>query len=128
MTGEGSEGFSEGVEGAALSSLSSGIVSMSGNRKPSSGIIGFDGSAAASGTMVATGAVSAAWADSTDGLLGSASGAEVFDLKNEHAGKQTMQMAIMPCLKFFLSAGLVRIDCHQQSRLRLVVQGRSEIA
>ncbi|MEY5019803.1 MAG: hypothetical protein RLZ22_891 [Verrucomicrobiota bacterium] len=127
MTGEGSEGFSDGVEVAALSSLSSGIVSMSGNRNPSSGIIDFDGSAA-SGTMVATGAVSAAWVDSTGGLLGSASGAEVFDLKNEHAGKQTRQMAIMPCLKIFLSAKLVRIDCHQQSRLRLVVQGRSEIA
>ena len=96
MTGEGSEGFSEGVEGAALSSLSSGIVSMSGNRKPSSGIIDFDGSAAASGTMVATGATSAAWVDSTDGLLGSASGADFFDLKNEHAGKQARQMAIMP--------------------------------
>jgi hypothetical protein len=102
-----------GAEVEALSSLSCGIVSMSGRRNPSSGIVGFDGSGAGSGTMVATGTVSV-------GLLASAgfasSGSGVFGLNNEHAGKHARHSATMLTVKNFADFQSARIEWNEQSR------------
>ena len=78
---------------------------MSGRRNPSSGIAGFDGSGAASGTIVATGAAAA-------GLLASAgfAGSGVFGLKNEHAGKHARHSAAMLTVKNFADFQSARID------------------
>ena len=79
---------------------------MSGRRNPSSGIAGFDGSGAASGTIVATGAVSV-------GLLAAAgfasSGSGGFGLNNEHAGKHARHSAAMLLVKNFGDVQTARI-------------------
>jgi hypothetical protein len=96
-----------GAEAAALSSLSCGIVSMSGRRNPSSGIAVFAGCSAASGTIVATGAVSAGLPDSA-GFAGS--GSDAFDLNNEQAGKHARHSAAMLLVKNFPNVRSTRID------------------
>jgi GTP-binding protein len=108
-----------GAEAEALSSLSCGIVSMSGRRNPSSGIAGFDGSGAGSGTMVATGTASA-------GLLASAgfAGSGVFGLNNEHAGKHARHSATMLLVKNFPNVQSARIDSNKQSFSNRSAQGR----
>jgi hypothetical protein len=105
-----------GTEVEALSSLSCGIVSMSGRRNPSSGIagfIGFDGSDEGSGTIVATGTASV-------GLLASAgfaeSGSVALGLNNEQAGKPARHSAAMQAVKNFLNVQSARINCPKQSR------------
>ncbi|MBU6172148.1 MAG: hypothetical protein KGQ87_11760 [Verrucomicrobia bacterium] len=107
ITGAGSDAWVGGAEAEALSSLSCGIVSMSGRRNPSSGIAGFDGSGAASGTIVATGTDSADLFASA-GFAGSGSGG--FDLNNEHAGKDARQSAAMLVVKNFSNVQTARID------------------
>jgi hypothetical protein len=109
-----------GAEAEALISLSCGIVSMSGRRNPSSGIVGFDGSGAGSGTMVATGTASA-------GLLASAGfvGSGVFGLNNEHAGKHARHSAAMLTVKNFWDVQTARIDSIKQSFSNRSAQGRS---
>jgi hypothetical protein len=84
---------------------------MSGRRNPSSGIVGFDGSGAGSGTMVATGTASA-------GLLASAgfAGSGVFGLNNEHAGKHARHSATMLTVKNFADFQSARIEWNEQSR------------
>jgi hypothetical protein len=84
---------------------------MSGRRNPSSGIVGFDGSGAGSGTMVATGTASA-------GLLASAGfvGSGVFGLNNEHAGKHARHSATMLTVKNFADFQSARIEWNEQSR------------
>jgi GTP-binding protein len=110
-----------GAEVEALSSLSCGIVSMSGRRNPSSGIAGFDGSGAASGTIVATGTVSV-------GLLAAAgfasSGSGDFGLNNEHAGKHARHSATMLLVKNFPNVQSARIDSNKQSFSNRSAQGR----
>jgi hypothetical protein len=110
-----------GAEVEALSSLSCGIVSMSGRRNPSSGIVGFDGSGAGSGTMVATGTVSV-------GLLAAAgfasSGSGDFGLNNEHAGKHARHSATMLLVKNFPNVQSARIDPNKQSFSNRSAQGR----
>jgi hypothetical protein len=114
-----------GAEAEALISLSCGIVSMSGRRNPSSGIVGFDGSGAGSGTMVATGTASA-------GLLASAgfagSGSGDFGLNNEHAGKHARHSATMLLVKNFPNVQSARIDPNKQSFSNRSAQGRSRIS
>lgn len=105
-TGAGWAAFMGGVEAGALISASCGIVSMSGKRRPSSGIAGFVVSSAASGTIVATGAASAVLF--VAGLL--ASGLEMMDLKNEHAGKHARHSAAMLAVKNFPNVQSARID------------------
>ncbi|MFN6016934.1 MAG: hypothetical protein ACK49N_05110 [Verrucomicrobiota bacterium] len=106
-TGAGSDGLAGGAEAEALSSLSCGIVSMSGRRNPSSGIAGFDGSGAASGTIVATGAASV-------GLLAAAgfagSGSDGLGFDNEHAGKKARHSTAMLLVKNFADVLTARID------------------
>lgn len=129
-TGAGSDGFAGGAEAEALSSLSCGIVSMSGRRNPSSGIAGFDGSGAASGTIVATGAVSvgllaaAGFASSGSGGLGSGA----LGLNNEHAGKHARHSAAMLLVKNFPNVQSARIDSNKQSFSNRSAQGRSRIS
>jgi hypothetical protein len=84
-----------GAEAEALSSLSCGIVSMSGRRNPSSGIAGFDGSGS--------------------GALG---------LNNEHAGKHARHSAIMLLVKNFPNVQSARIDPNKQSFSNRSAQGR----
>jgi len=94
---------------------------MSGRRNPSSGIAGFDGSGAASGTMVATGAASV-------GLLAAAgfasSGSGDFGLNNEHAGKHARHSATMLLVKNFPNVQTARIDSNKQSFSNRSAQGR----
>jgi hypothetical protein len=73
--------------------------------------VGFDGSGAGSGTMVATGTASA-------GLLASAgfAGSGVFGLNNEHAGKHARHSATMLTVKNFADFQSARIEWNEQSR------------
>jgi hypothetical protein len=116
-----------GAEVEALSSLSCGIVSMSGRRNPSSGIAGFDGSGAASGTIVATGATSVGLL-ATAGFAGSGSGSGDLGLNNEHAGKHARHSAVMPAQKNFGDVQSARIDPNKQSFSNRSAQGRSRIS
>jgi len=107
ITGAGSDDLMAGAEEVAFSSVSCGIVSMSGRRSPSSGITGFVGSAAGSGTMVATGAGSA-------GLFAAAgfstSGSGGVDLNIEHAGRHARHSTTAKAVKQFLNVRSARID------------------
>jgi len=109
-TGAGLGAFAGVAEAEALSSLSCGIVSMSGSRNPSSGIagfVGFDGSAEGSGTIVATGTASVSLLASSDF---SGSGSLALNFNNEHAGKPAMHSAAMQAVKNFPIVLSSRID------------------
>ena len=80
---------------------------MSGRRNPSSGIAGFDGSGAASGTIVATGAVSVGLL-AVAGFAGSSS--DGLGLNNEHAGKHARHSAAMLLVKNFADVQTARIN------------------